>query len=598
MPIPIITPLNHYFKVYYGYTGKKLYILCLIIFWGAISEGFGISMLLPVLNINKPESALDPYTKTIYRLLEFSGIEVSLLPLLVLLFIAFLFKGAFSFLQTFLSLHISTNIIKKMRIGLCQKFKAMNYSYYTNVSIGYLNNIVTTETDRALASLDIFTRVLVSIIFITIYVSAAFIFNWNVTFVVLITCFFMFALFRILSRTSRKISILLSETNAHIQSLLIQTIYNFKYLKATDSFTNVFRHLFKKIDEHRSYRFRNGILLAVPQSIIEPASVLFLSGLLLYYVSYKGIPIAEIAVLLLFFYRTFSRVFRFQIDWQKFNASIGGIETVRKATKNLDLNREFSGSHCINNFNKEIRLEHVNFSHNSKQTLFNINMVIPRNKTIGIVGESGAGKTTLFDILIGLLAPESGKVTVDGVAYKYLDFASLRNIIGYIIQEPVIFNDTIANNISFWENNLDEKTIKSRIENAAYLANCVDFINRSEDGYNTVIGDRGIKLSGGQLQRIAIAREIFKDPLIMIFDEATSSLDTESEKFIQNSINSMMGKKTLIIIAHRLSTIRHCDYIYVLKEGRIVNEGGFDELYEDKDSIFSKMCQAQNVQEK
>jgi subfamily B ATP-binding cassette protein MsbA len=194
-----------------------------------------------------------------------------------------------------------------------------------------------------------------------------------------------------------------------------------------------------------------------------------------------------------------------------------------------------------------------------------------------------------------LLTPQSGKISIDGIDYSELELSSLRNVLGYVTQEPVIFNDTIANNISFWECDEQEDICKKRLKDAAILANCDRFINETEMGYLTIIGDKGVKLSGGQRQRIAIARELFKEPKIMIFDEATAALDTESEHLIQQSISFLKGERTVVIIAHRLSTIRNCDYIYVLKEGRIVDEGSFDELYKDKNSIFSKMCQAQSL---
>jgi subfamily B ATP-binding cassette protein MsbA len=194
-----------------------------------------------------------------------------------------------------------------------------------------------------------------------------------------------------------------------------------------------------------------------------------------------------------------------------------------------------------------------------------------------------------------MLTPQSGKISIDGIDYSGLELSSLRKIIGYVTQDPVIFNDTIANNISFWECDSQDDNCKKRIKDAAVLASCDSFINDTEKGNDTVIGDKGVKLSGGQRQRIAIARELFKEPDIMIFDEATSALDTESEKLIQQSINSLKGERTIVIIAHRLSTVRNCDYIYVLKDGMVAEEGSFDELYGDKYSRFYSMCQAQNL---
>jgi len=595
MQIPLISSLIHYFKVVYGYTGRKLYILLLLFLFGGLSESIGVSMLLPVLNIDKAVSDQDQYTKTIYCFLESLGINISLFSLIILLLIAFLFKGAFVFLQKTFASYIRFNLIKDIRIDFCNKYKGMKYSYYTNTSIGYLNNIITTEVNRGVAALNRYTVVIGSLIFILIYISFAIIINYKMTFVVLCLSLLLFTLMRGLSRSSKKMSLLLSETNAQLQSLLIQTIYNFKYLKATNSFTHIFRHLNDKIKKNYIYQFKLEVLVTIPSSIIEPVSVLFLSGLVLYYVEFMGIPITEILVLMIFFYKAFNYVFRFQSDWQKFNAGLGGLEVIRKAGRDLDKNIERSGTRIVANINSGVELKDVNYSYDSRQVLFNINMNIPKNKSIGIVGESGAGKTTLFDILTGLLTPQAGRVCFDGIDYKEVDISSLRIIIGYVTQEPVIFNDTIENNISFWKCDGKEDPCRRKIEEAARLANCTKFINETERGYETVLGDKGVKLSGGQRQRIAIAREIFKEPEIMIFDEATSSLDTESEMLIQKSINSLKGTCTVVIIAHRLSTIKNCDYIYVLNEGRVAEEGSFTQLCDNRNSSLFRMIQAQEL---
>jgi subfamily B ATP-binding cassette protein MsbA len=593
--IPIISSLIHYFKVVYSYAGKKLYILILLIFLGAISESIGIAMLLPLLNIDNVVSDQGQYTRAIHAFSELVGMNITLSLLLMLLLIAFLFKGAFVLLQKTLASYIKFSLTKDIRIDFCNKYKGMKYSYYTNTSIGYLNNIITTEINLGVGALNRYTIVIGSLIFILIYISFAIIINCKMTIVVLFLSLLLFALMRSLSRLSRKLSLLVSETNAQVQSLLIQTIYSFKYLKATDGFTHIFKRLFGVINKNYIYYFKNSVLTSIPSSIIEPISILFISGLVLYYVGFQGESIAEIFVLVIFFYKAFSYVFQFQSDWQKFNASLGGLEVISKANRILNNNVEKVGNHQVNTFNKAIELRNVNFSYGLKQVFSDVSLTIQKNKSIGIVGESGAGKTTLFDIVTGLLTPQSGKISIDGIGYSELEFSSLRNIIGYVTQEPVIFNDTVANNISFWECDSQEDICRKRIKDAAVLANCDRFINETEMGYLTIIGDKGVKLSGGQRQRIAIARELFKEPEIMIFDEATSALDTESEQLIQQSINSLKGERTLVIIAHRLSTVKNCDYIYVFKEGRIVEEGSFDKLYNDKDSVFSRMCQAQNL---
>lgn len=593
--IPLITSLIHYFKVVYSYTGRRIYILILLFLLGGLSESIGIAMLLPILNVDKAASGLDQYTKTVYNFLESTGINISLFSLIIILSIAFIFKGAFVFLQRTYDLYLKCKLTKEIRFRFCNKYKNMKYSYYTNTSIGYLNNIITTEVGRGVSALGKYTAVIGSLTFILIYIFFAAIINYKMTLVVLFTGLLLFTLMRSLSRLSRKLSLLVSETNSQVQSLLIQTIYNFKYLKATDSFSHIFKRLFGIINKNYSYHLKNNVLTIIPSSIIEPVSVLFISVLVLYYVNFQGKQIAEVLVLVLFFYKALNYVFKFQSNWQKFNAGLGGLEVIKKADIVLDKNIEMSGTKIVANINRGVELKDVNYSYDSRQVLFNINMNIPKNKSIGIVGESGAGKTTLFDILTCLLTIQSGKISINGIDYSELEFSSLRNIIGYVTQEPVIFNDTIANNISFWECDSQEDIGRKRIKDAAVLANCDRFINDTEMGYETMIGDRGIKLSGGQRQRIAIARELFKEPEIMIFDEATSALDTESEQLIQQSINSLKGERTIVIIAHRLSTVRNCDYVYVLKDGRIVEDGRFDELYGDKNSRFYSMCQTQNL---
>jgi len=595
MQIPLITSLIHYFKVVYSYAGRKLYILLFLFLLAGLSEGIGVSMLLPLLNIDKSVSDQGQYTKTIYNLLEAIGLNITLYSLVILLLTAFLFKGAFVFLQRTLSSYITCNLAKDIKIDFCNKYKNMTYSYYTNTSIGYLNNIITAEIYRGVAALNKYIVVIGSLIFILIYISFAVIINYKMTILAIFLSLLLFALMRSLSRLSRKLSLLESETNASTQSLLIQTIHSFKYMKATDSFAHVFKQLFGIINKNYIYKFKASVLTSISSSIIEPISILFISGLILYYVGFHGQSVAEILVLLFFFYKSFSYVFRFQLHWQKFNASLGGLEVMSKADRILNNNVEKVGNRQINAFNKAIEFRDVNFSYGSKQVFFGVNLDIQKNKSIGVVGESGAGKTTLFDIITGLLTPQSGKISIDGIDYSELELSSLRKIIGYVTQEPVIFNDTIANNISFWECDSQEDICKKRIKDAAISANCDRFINEAEMGYETIIGDNGIKLSGGQRQRLAIARELFKEPEIMIFDEATSALDTESEQLIQQSINSLKGERTIVVIAHRLSTVRNCDYIYVLKEGRIVEEGSFDELYGDKNSIFYSMCLVQNL---
>ena len=229
----------------------------------------------------------------------------------------------------------------------------------------------------------------------------------------------------------------------------------------------------------------------------------------------------------------------------------------------------------LESFNNSIVFKNVDFSYNSEKVILkDISVTINKGQAIAIVGESGAGKSTLADLIPRFYDVTSGEITIDGTNIKDIPLKDLRNLIGYVNQEPILFNDTIFNNIAF---GADNPSIEKVIE-AAKIANAHDFIMEKEDGYNTKIGDRGVLLSGGQRQRLSIARAILKNPPILILDEATASLDTESERLVQEALDRLISQRTTIAIAHRLSTIKNSDKIIVMQEGRIVESGKHSEL--------------------
>ena len=229
----------------------------------------------------------------------------------------------------------------------------------------------------------------------------------------------------------------------------------------------------------------------------------------------------------------------------------------------------------LEGFREAIRLEHVDFCYeDGKPILQDISLEIPRGRMIAIVGESGAGKSTLVDLIPRFWDVTGGRITLDGKDIREVAVKDLRGLMGNVNQDPILFNDTIYNNIAFGV----EGATREQVIAAARIANAHDFIMEKEQGYQTNIGDRGSKLSGGQRQRLSIARAILKNPPILILDEATASLDTESERLVQDALDRLMSSRTTIAIAHRLSTIRHADEIVVLHQGRIVERGRHEQL--------------------
>jgi subfamily B ATP-binding cassette protein MsbA len=246
----------------------------------------------------------------------------------------------------------------------------------------------------------------------------------------------------------------------------------------------------------------------------------------------------------------------------------------------------------VNSFNEAIKLENLSFSYPGRRVLDSINLTIPKGKTIALVGPSGGGKSTLMDLIPRFIEAESGRVTVDGLNVKDIKLESLWSLIGVVNQESMLFNDTIFNNIAFGVPNATYE----EVENAARIANAHEFILQTENGYDSNIGDRGMKLSGGQKQRLCIARAVLKNPPVMLLDEATSALDTESEKLVQEALNNLMKNRTSLVIAHRLSTIQNADAIVVLEDGKIREQGTHQELM-NTNGLYRRLIDMQTFNE-
>jgi subfamily B ATP-binding cassette protein MsbA len=327
--------------------------------------------------------------------------------------------------------------------------------------------------------------------------------------------------------------------------------------------------------------------MALPQ----PLMVIFLAALVYHRTAIRHLPLAPMFVLLLYFVRVMSELWALQFYWQTFLGFGGSVDLVSASLDTLTKRCAGAGTRHYAPGPTEIQLHDVSFAYvDDRPVLSDVSLRIAPNSTVALVGQSGAGKTTLVDLILGTLLPTNGDITLNGVRLADLDLETLRPSVGYVPQDALLFDDTIASNITLWTPTTDEA-----LRDAASRAGCLDFIEAMPQGFATPVGDRGAKLSGGQRQRVAIARELLKRPTILVLDEATSSLDSESEQSIRQSIAALGGQMTVIVIAHRLSTIRGYDHICLLHQGRIVEEGSYAELQARPDSRFAQLCRLQDL---
>lgn len=397
------------------------------------------------------------------------------------------------------------------------------------------------------------------------------------------------------SKSLKKPSNLAQEQLGQMLGVIDETLVGMRVVKAF----NAERHQYSKFLglNNTWYRVRNKIAsrkeLGSPLSetlgIIVVCVILWYGGRLIFSgdTSLTG-PL--FVVFIGFFYQIINPLKNLStalFNVQKGTAALERIEHLLNADNNI---KEAAAPQAIYSFENSIELKNVHFAYGDKKILDDINLKIQKGKTIALVGASGAGKSTLVDLIPRFHDVTAGEILVDGINVKDYKLFDLRKQMGVVSQEPILFNDTIYNNITLGTGGASEQ----QVEEAARIAHAHNFIMQKQDGYNTIVGDRGTKLSGGERQRITIARAVLKNPPILILDEATSSLDTESERIVQDAINTLMKNRTCIVIAHRLSTVQHADEIIVLEKGRIMERGTHTELI-NKNGLYKKLVDMQQV---
>jgi subfamily B ATP-binding cassette protein MsbA len=474
----------------------------------------------------------------------------------------------------------------------------MKYGYYSKRNTGHFINIINAQINDLVASFNNFKEFLATIVITVTYLGMAFWLEWEFALMAMFAGIALLSLFRGLNKYVHNLSRKTARELSILNKFLVQTLQSFKYLSSTAQLSYIRAGVVESIYKIAGYMRGQGIAQALTSALSEPLAIFFILLVIIIQVALLKASLASIFVALVLFNRAMGSILNIQKAWQRTLNKIGSLEAVEKECKALADNQEFSGSIQVRPFHQNLELRNVSFAYDEdhEDVLKDITLSIPANSMVAFVGESGSGKSTLVDMFTLMLQPRQGEIFIDGLSSLDADLDSWRSQIGYVSQETVVFDDTIANNICLWKSDYGKDIeARTRIENSACQAYAEQFIRGLPEKFNTVVGDRGVQLSGGQRQRLFLARELYKNPRLLILDEATSALDSESEKFIQESIDALQGRATVVIIAHRLSTIKNADHIYVLSKGRIVEQGEYSKLTSIDNGRFNKMVALQSL---
>lgn len=512
---------------------------------------------------------------------------------LVILTLFFL-KNLFGYTQGYLMASAEQGLIKSFRDALYEHIQSLSLNYFHEQRTGHLIsrtvNDVTLLNEAINASLINLLRDPLMIFF---YLSLMFTLSWKLTVAVLLVMPLSLRIILYIGKKLRKHSTRSQQRIADITTVLEETISGIRVVKAfaMESFeiakfrtrTERFRRTVTKLTRIRRLASPLTEFLSVSTGIV----ILWIGGRQV--LSGELLAPAEFMTFLITMFLTMPPLKSLGNVYSRIQVGLAAGERIFQILDTPPSIREKTGAREIDDIREGLRFRNVSFSYpTGDRVLENINLHVQAGEVLAIVGPSGSGKSTLVDLIPRFYDPTEGAVEIDGVDLRDLKISALRRLMGIVTQETILFHDTVRNNIAYGHPEIGEE----RIANAAKAANAHDFILELPDGYETQIGDRGAKLSGGQRQRLAIARAILKNPPILIFDEATSSLDTEAEQLVQEAIERLMQGRTAFVIAHRLSTVQSAHRIVVMDEGRIVQEGTHAELIA-QEGLYRKLHRMQ-----
>lgn len=556
----------------------------------SLAEGIGISLLMPFLqNLQSGNSLVinNPIIQNLDQYLINFQPQQRVLLLTSSILVAILIKAVLSYIYTALCSWLQNSTLHRLRTAVYKQLIAVSQSFWDTNKSGELLNLITQETYYSSQALSFLIWVIINLSMIGIFGLLLLLISWRLTLLVAVAFLLISVLIRTLTSKTQALGRKHQQANIYLSNLTLETFTGIKTIRAFGK---------ESYEEQRYYQASkkscdSSINLAKQSVMIEPISEGLSVAILMCVMLVAFYTQVTLPVLITFIFM----LYRLQPQVQKLNSNLTQVIALSNCVKSVFLLLEhedkpyvISGNVNFHELRKGITFDAVNFLYTSqnKPALENISLFIPKGKTTALVGYSGAGKSTIINLIFRLYDVTSGEIYIDNYLIKELDLATWRSNMALVSQDVHIFSSTVRENIAYGRPDATETEIIA----AAKQAHAHEFICELAQGYDTFVGDRGIKLSGGQRQRISIARAILCNPEILILDEATNALDNISEKLIQDAINLLSQNRTVIVIAHRLSTIKDADQIIVLKQGKVEEQGSFSDLMERK-AVFHKLYQ-------
>lgn len=579
------------FKQAYSQYTWHIVLLSILGFFRGFFDSIGIAAIIPlfafVIDKNTEKHGVYTFIEKIFSTLH---ISFTLSSLLIFVCVIFLCKF-FVVISTYaIKIHITTSYEQKTRTSLYQSFLDTTWPYILKQKIGFLENVIMSDVRQSQVLLQKVSTCITLISSLLVYLYIAFRISPSITAITLCFGFVLSVLFWPIIKKTKHYSKKNAEYNKKVANHINEHMIGMKIIKTLGAEAHlgaIAHEYFVQLQQVLKNIF---LLRNFMSSLLEPISVLFI--LSLFYIAYKqpGFNIAEFAVVMFLVQRMFQYISQLQNTVHVMTESLPYTKYVIDYANEAKQHKERSlGTVSMNTalFKESLTFHNVSFSYkrNGQPFIHNMNFSIQSGDMVGIIGPSGAGKTTIVDLVLQLFLPTSGTIFLGKTPIQTFAIEDWRKYIGYVSQDIFLLHGSISENIRFYQKNMTDK----QIVQAAKDANIYEFIMDLPQQFNTIVGERGIRLSAGQRQRIAIARILARNPALLILDEATSALDSESEKVIQEFITTCKGKKTIIIVAHRLSTVLACDNIFVVKEGSIVEQGAPMMLKQIPTSYFSQM---------